>query len=166
MKVTTQNVFSLRSFSSKPHLAGSQRSLDLALEIERKWRDFGFNDVALPEYEVLLSLPRNKTANTAEIFDLERKQVIYKVSDIHQDRLGRKTKSTQTSLRLKHFKNCTLWCRMKKIRSRKTRGARILLELNQWWIPYVAHYIINKTQPSLICIEILDEVKFSNLMTS
>ncbi|XP_068670290.1 putative N-acetylated-alpha-linked acidic dipeptidase isoform X1 [Montipora foliosa] len=57
----------LRYFSSKPHVGGSEREKVLADHIAEKWREYGFDDVEMPEYRVLLSLPQEDQPNKVEI---------------------------------------------------------------------------------------------------
>ena len=46
-----------RFFSKKPHVAGSPRQKELADELEKRWKDYGFDKVEKPEYKALLSFP-------------------------------------------------------------------------------------------------------------
>lgn len=46
-----------RFFSEKPHVAGSPRQKELADELEKRWKDYGFDKVEKPEYKALLSFP-------------------------------------------------------------------------------------------------------------
>ena len=46
-----------RYFSEEPHLAGSPRQLALAIELEKRWKEYGFDHVEKPEYKALLSYP-------------------------------------------------------------------------------------------------------------
>ncbi|XP_048578299.1 glutamate carboxypeptidase 2 isoform X2 [Nematostella vectensis] len=54
---------SLRYFSSRPHIAGSPRQLELANDLARRWREAGFDRVEMPQYQVLLSFPQKDKPN-------------------------------------------------------------------------------------------------------
>lgn len=58
-----------RYFTSKPHVTGSERQGTLINHIATKWREYGFDDVEIPEYQVLLSLPQEDQPNTVEIIN-------------------------------------------------------------------------------------------------
>ena len=60
-------IYCSRFFSSKPHVGGSQRQKELADHIASKWRQYGFDEVEMPEYQVLLSLPQEDQPNTVEV---------------------------------------------------------------------------------------------------
>jgi len=45
-----------RFITSEPHMAGSKRQKDLAVDLTEKWRMYGFDMVEMPEYKVPLSL--------------------------------------------------------------------------------------------------------------
>ncbi|KAL9966685.1 hypothetical protein ACROYT_G024797 [Oculina patagonica] len=57
----------LRFFSQKPHLAGLERQRELAEILAQKWRDYGFDDVELPSYKVLLSYPVEDNPNVISV---------------------------------------------------------------------------------------------------
>lgn len=57
----------LRYFSSKPHVGGSEREKEMAYHISEKWREYGFDDVEIPEYQVLLSQPQEDQPNKIEV---------------------------------------------------------------------------------------------------
>lgn len=57
----------LRFFTSEPHMAGSKRQRDLAVYLADKWRAYGFDEVEMPEYKVLLSLPQEDKPNTVKV---------------------------------------------------------------------------------------------------
>ncbi|XP_001633754.2 N-acetylated-alpha-linked acidic dipeptidase 2 isoform X1 [Nematostella vectensis] len=59
----------LRYLSKKPHVAGSRRNNELATEIARRWREYGFDKVEMPKYDMLLSLPDEKNLSTAAVID-------------------------------------------------------------------------------------------------
>jgi len=48
-------------------VTGSERQGPLINHIATKWREYGFDDVEIPEYQVLLSLPQEDQPNTVEI---------------------------------------------------------------------------------------------------
>ena len=52
--------FLRRFFSSKPHVAGSDRQKELAEELAKRWKEYGFDHVEMPEYKALLSFPDTK----------------------------------------------------------------------------------------------------------
>lgn len=56
-----------RFFSQKPHLAGSERQRELANVLAQKWREYGFDDVELPSYKVLLSYPMEDNPNVISV---------------------------------------------------------------------------------------------------
>lgn len=56
-----------RYFSKEPHLAGSKRNNDLAHHIATKWREYGFDEVTMPKYDVLMSSPKNDRKSHVEI---------------------------------------------------------------------------------------------------
>ena len=60
-------IYCFRFFSSKPHVGGSQRQKELAHHIASKWRQYGFDEVEMPEYQVLLSLPQEDQPSTVEV---------------------------------------------------------------------------------------------------
>lgn len=58
---------STRYFTVEPHIAGSLRQYELAVHISNKWKEYGFDEVEMPEYRVLLSLPREDQPNNVEV---------------------------------------------------------------------------------------------------
>lgn len=58
---------STRYFTFEPHIAGSLRQHELAVHISNKWKEYGFDEVEMPEYRVLLSLPREDQPNNVEV---------------------------------------------------------------------------------------------------
>lgn len=56
-----------RYFSKEPHLAGSKRNNDLAHHIATKWREYGFDEVTMPKYDVLMSSPKKDRKSHVEI---------------------------------------------------------------------------------------------------
>ena len=56
-----------RFLTSEPHMAGSKRQHDLAMNLADKWRTYGFDEVEMPEYKVLLSLPQEDKPNKVEV---------------------------------------------------------------------------------------------------
>ena len=57
----------LRLYSQKPHLAGTERQHELANLLAQKLREYGFDDVELPSYKVLLSYPIEDDPNIISI---------------------------------------------------------------------------------------------------
>ena len=57
----------LRLYSQKPHLAGTERQYELAQVLAQKLRKYGFDDVELPSYKVLLSFPIEDDPNIVSI---------------------------------------------------------------------------------------------------
>ncbi|XP_032228690.2 glutamate carboxypeptidase 2 [Nematostella vectensis] len=53
----------LKYFSSRPHIAGSPRQVELANDLARRWREAGFDRVEMPQYQVLLSFPQKDKPN-------------------------------------------------------------------------------------------------------
>ena len=62
------DVSCLRFYSKKPHIAGSKQNHEYALDIKKTWESYGF-EVEMPEYEVLLSYPREDKMNVVELRD-------------------------------------------------------------------------------------------------
>ncbi|KAL9966684.1 hypothetical protein ACROYT_G024796 [Oculina patagonica] len=58
-----------RLFTSEPHIAGSKRQDALINHIATKWREYGFDKVEIPEYQVLLSMPQEDQPNTVEVLN-------------------------------------------------------------------------------------------------
>ena len=58
-----------RFFSSKIHLAGLERSRELANILAQEWQAYGFDDVEMPSYKVLLSYPMEDKPNMISVVD-------------------------------------------------------------------------------------------------
>ncbi|XP_036049104.1 N-acetylated-alpha-linked acidic dipeptidase 2 [Onychomys torridus] len=69
----------LRSFTTFPHLAGTQQNLLLAKKIQTQWKKFGLDSASLVHYDVLLSYPNETNANYVSIVD-EHGVEIFKTS--------------------------------------------------------------------------------------
>ena len=52
-----------------PHIAGSDRNRDLAMDIYREWKTFGFDSVEIINYTVLLSYPNKEDSNSLLLKD-------------------------------------------------------------------------------------------------
>ena len=65
----------LRYFSKEPHLAGSKRNNDLAQDIAKKWKEYGFDQVEMARYDVLMTSPRKDMKSKVEIYC--RGQVVF-----------------------------------------------------------------------------------------
>ena len=48
-------------------MAGSKRQKELAKHLAGKWREYGFDEVEMPEYKVQLSLPQKDKPNKVEV---------------------------------------------------------------------------------------------------
>ncbi|XP_046557864.1 putative N-acetylated-alpha-linked acidic dipeptidase [Haliotis rubra] len=59
----------LRHITLKPHVAGSENSLDLAKWMKANWQEWGFDDVKLTPYDVLLSFPDANAPNVVRVLD-------------------------------------------------------------------------------------------------
>ncbi|XP_053312526.1 N-acetylated-alpha-linked acidic dipeptidase 2-like isoform X2 [Spea bombifrons] len=59
----------LRDFTRTPHLAGTERNLELAERIRSQWKEFGLDKVELVHYDVLLSYPNESNPNYISIID-------------------------------------------------------------------------------------------------
>ncbi|XP_071079773.1 N-acetylated-alpha-linked acidic dipeptidase 2-like [Haliotis cracherodii] len=59
----------LRLLTLKPHVAGSQNNLDLGNWIKDKWMEWGFDDVKLTPYDVLLSFPDANNPNVVRVLN-------------------------------------------------------------------------------------------------
>ena len=57
-----------RYFSKEPHLAGSKRNNDLAHDIVKKWKEYGFDQVEMAKYDVLMTSPRKDMKSKVEIY--------------------------------------------------------------------------------------------------
>ena len=76
--LTCSNVYLNREFSSRPHIAGSPRQLDLANKLVERWTEFGFDKVEKPEYRVLLSYPQPSQPNRVTL--IEDGRAIYNIT--------------------------------------------------------------------------------------
>lgn len=57
-----------RYFSREPHFASSERNNDLAGDIAAKWRSYGFHQVEMAKYRVLMNFPyKDLKRNKVEI---------------------------------------------------------------------------------------------------
>ena len=59
----------VRYFTSQPHVGGSDRQDVLINHMVTKWREYGFDDVETPKYQVLLSLAQEDQPNTVEVLN-------------------------------------------------------------------------------------------------
>ena len=50
-------------------MGGSARQLELAEELAARWRSYKFDEVEMPEYSVLLSVPREGKPNRVTIMN-------------------------------------------------------------------------------------------------
>ncbi|XP_068727027.1 putative N-acetylated-alpha-linked acidic dipeptidase [Montipora capricornis] len=75
---------SLMYFSEKPHIAGSPRQKELANELERRWKEYGFDHVEQPEYKALLSFP-NTTHPTRITIKYKNGTIIHQIKGEEQD---------------------------------------------------------------------------------
>ncbi|XP_028415064.1 glutamate carboxypeptidase 2-like isoform X1 [Dendronephthya gigantea] len=64
---------SLKYFSSRPHVPGTPRTKELAVEIARLWREYKFDEVEMPKYNVLLPYVNPNISNKVQILDSGRK---------------------------------------------------------------------------------------------
>ena len=72
-----------RYFSEKPHIAGSPRQKELAIELERRWKEYGFDHVEQPEYKALLSFP-NTTHPTRITIKYKNGTIIHQIKGEEQ----------------------------------------------------------------------------------
>ncbi|KAJ3095517.1 hypothetical protein HDU97_006872 [Phlyctochytrium planicorne] len=56
----------LKYYTSKAHLAGSKEDKEQADWTAEKWKEFGFDEVVLDEYEVLLNTPKRRSLTLLE----------------------------------------------------------------------------------------------------
>ena len=56
-----------RLFSEQIHLGGENRSKELAEYLAKEWREYGFDEVEMPKYKVLLSYPMEDKPNVTSI---------------------------------------------------------------------------------------------------
>ena len=66
-KTDIQN--NLEYFSRRPHIAGTARSKELADEIARTWREYNFDKVEMPKYNILLPYADPSISNKVQILD-------------------------------------------------------------------------------------------------
>ncbi|XP_078401883.1 N-acetylated-alpha-linked acidic dipeptidase 2 [Cetorhinus maximus] len=59
----------LRNWTRFPHLAGTERNLQLAQQIQKQWKNWGLDSVELVHYDVLLSYPNKSNPNYISIID-------------------------------------------------------------------------------------------------
>lgn len=74
----------LKYFSEKPHIAGSPRQKELADELERRFKEYGFDKVEKPEYHALLSKP-DLIKKTRITIKYKNGTVIYQVKGEEQE---------------------------------------------------------------------------------
>ena len=76
----------LRFFSKEPHIAGSTRQKELAVELAKRWKEYGFDRVEQPEYKALLSFP-NTTHPTRITIKYKNGTIIHQIKGEEQVRL-------------------------------------------------------------------------------
>ncbi|XP_067842435.1 N-acetylated-alpha-linked acidic dipeptidase 2 [Heptranchias perlo] len=59
----------LRSWTLFPHLAGTEKNLQLAQQIQEQWKNWGLDSAELVHYDVLLSYPNKSNPNYISIID-------------------------------------------------------------------------------------------------
>ncbi|XP_068726976.1 glutamate carboxypeptidase 2-like [Montipora capricornis] len=74
----------LRYLSKEPHIAASPRQKKLANELERRWKEYGFDHVEQPEYKALLSFP-NTTHPTRITIKYKNGTIIHQIKGEEQD---------------------------------------------------------------------------------
>ena len=89
-----------REFSSRPHIAGSDRQQVLANKLVASWNTFGFDKVEKPEYKVLLSFPQPEKPNRVSL--VENGSVIYET-------VGKIKVKPRIPLRIKRKRTCIWW---------------------------------------------------------
>jgi hypothetical protein len=62
-------IFSNRYFSNRPHVGGTSRSKELADEIEKRWREYKFDKVEQPKYNILLPYIDPDVSNSVQILN-------------------------------------------------------------------------------------------------
>ena len=62
-------MFIVRYFTERPHFLGSARNNELADYIARQWTLYGFDQIEMPKYDVLVSLPEKRKPSKVEIID-------------------------------------------------------------------------------------------------
>lgn len=65
-----------RYFSKRPHVPGTARSKELAEEIARTWKDYNFDKVEMPKYNVLLPYVNPNISNKVQILDTGNNTVL------------------------------------------------------------------------------------------
>ncbi|XP_066957584.1 N-acetylated-alpha-linked acidic dipeptidase 2 [Macrobrachium rosenbergii] len=78
----------LKELSRKPHLAGTVRDDELAMLIQRRFVEVGFDTAELVPYEVLLSYPNHTNPNLITMMDGSKKVVFtskFKEEVLHED---------------------------------------------------------------------------------
>lgn len=65
-----------RYFSKRPHVAGTARSKELADEIANRWKNYGFDKVEMPEYNVLIPYIDPKISNKVQVLDSGNNTVV------------------------------------------------------------------------------------------
>ncbi|XP_070607747.1 N-acetylated-alpha-linked acidic dipeptidase 2 isoform X2 [Erythrolamprus reginae] len=65
----------LHSFTSFPHVAGTEQNLRLAKQIQSQWKAFGLDTAELIHYDVLLSYPNQSSPNYISITDDGGKEI-------------------------------------------------------------------------------------------
>ncbi|XP_070800113.1 N-acetylated-alpha-linked acidic dipeptidase 2 [Pituophis catenifer annectens] len=65
----------LHSFTSFPHVAGTEQNLRLAKQIQSQWKIFGLDTAELVHYDVLLSYPNQSSPNYISITDDGGKEI-------------------------------------------------------------------------------------------
>ena len=58
-----------RYFSKRPHVEGTPRSKELADEIEKRWREYKFDKVEQPKYNILLPYIDPDVSNSVQILN-------------------------------------------------------------------------------------------------
>jgi hypothetical protein len=58
-----------RYFSKRPHIGGTPRSKELADEIEKRWREYKFDKVEQPKYNILLPYIDPDVSNSVQILN-------------------------------------------------------------------------------------------------
>ena len=58
-----------RYFSKRPHIGGTPRSKELADEIEKRWREYKFDKVEQPKYNILLPYIDPDISNSVQILN-------------------------------------------------------------------------------------------------
>ena len=59
----------VRKLTELPHLAGSDNSRDLAMDIYKEWLNYSFDSVEVVNYTVLLSYPDQDNPNSLKLKD-------------------------------------------------------------------------------------------------